>query len=205
LNGIRVDEIRIIAKARDLLLDGTIGQEINEGTEITSWLREIQNLAEQCSPNTYYTGQPREEAFWRSILGDRTVESRPAPPIFREYYQAVQTILLDSPRLESNSYDTLADLNIKSSKFTAAAMSTIRGRRFSITRKGYIGWVPPFTQEGDLICIFAGIHSPFLVRPHYRGRGLKTAYLLVGACYLNGMMDGEMWGDEMQTDIFTFC
>lgn len=42
-------------------------------------------------------------------------------------------------------------------------------------------------QEGDLICVFAGLGIPFIVRPE------GSKFTLVGYAYVDGVMDGELW------------
>jgi hypothetical protein len=46
--------------------------------------------------------------------------------------------------------------------------------------------VPLFTKPKDIICIFRGAETPFVVRP--TGSGTHT---LIGPCYVDGIIDGE--------------
>lgn len=206
LQGIRVDEIEHLVDPCSIWVNDATEEEIaNAPREIKVWLQKIETLTENHSPNPYFTKQPREEAFWRTLLGDRTVEGRPAPADMEECYHAFRTVFLNPASVSSATYGTLAQLNIKSSKFLGTAAATIRARKFCITKKGYIGWVPPLSQEGDIVCIFAGLYTPYLVRPYDRGTGMKMGYRLVGACYINGMMDGEMWNHERESETFSIC
>lgn len=199
LRGVHVDEIEHLVRPYNAWPKND-----SDPSEIPSWLKEIQNVTEQYSPHPYHTGQPREEAFWRTLLGDRTVEGRPAPANILEDYRAMQTVFSNTSALNSASYQASADMSIRISRFLGAAVATTRARQFGVTRRGYMGFVPPLAQEGDMVCIFAGMHTPYLVRPHYRGKGYQVAYLLVGACYFHGMMDGEMWKDGAP-EVFTIC
>jgi hypothetical protein len=63
-------------------------------------------------------------------------------------------------------------------------------RRFTITKKGYMGLTPPKAQVGDLICVFIGASTPFVVREMEDGY-----FRLVGECYVHGLMDGEAMDD----------
>jgi hypothetical protein len=60
-------------------------------------------------------------------------------------------------------------------------------RRFFITRGGLFGLGPALMKEGDLCVVLLGADVPFVIRP------LETEghYLLIGECYLYGVMDGE--------------
>jgi len=97
------------------------------------------------------------------------------------------------------------DLSIESSKYFTPAGQCFTGRRFCVTRNGYMGWVSPGTEIGDFVCVFIGGRTPCILRQASTGRQpFKTgkdsraeesstfSYILVGECYMHGMMDGEM-------------
>ncbi|KAI1335731.1 heterokaryon incompatibility protein-domain-containing protein [Xylariaceae sp. FL0016] len=73
-------------------------------------------------------------------------------------------------------------------------------RRMCLTRKGYVGLVPPLTREGDRVCVLYGGDTPYLVRPEGADgevegggwTGAERRCQLVGECYMHGMMDGQM-------------
>lgn len=65
------------------------------------------------------------------------------------------------------------------------------------TADGHIAWVPPGTERGDRLCLFAGAPFPFVVRPARDG-----CYELIGDAYVQGIMYGEAWPqDESQTEV----
>ena len=59
-------------------------------------------------------------------------------------------------------------------------------RRFCTTEGKRLGMVPRATQKGDIICAFPGAITPFVLRADGSGN-----YLLVGECYVQGLMYGE--------------
>ena len=61
------------------------------------------------------------------------------------------------------------------------------GRRFLVTGNGFLGLAPPKTQEGDKIALVWGARTPTILRPRQDGK-----YLVIGSCYVQGMMFGEM-------------
>ncbi|KAK3312532.1 heterokaryon incompatibility protein-domain-containing protein [Apodospora peruviana] len=63
------------------------------------------------------------------------------------------------------------------------------GRRICVTDDGYMGLVPAGTKTGDRIAVFAGAKTPHVIRSVLR-------HLLVGECYVHGMMDGEAVAGE---------
>ncbi|KAG0649579.1 Heterokaryon incompatibility [Hyphodiscus hymeniophilus] len=135
-----------------------------------------------------------EEAFWRTLIGDMTPSSRPAPAAIGEDYDN----WISSTRLvhrflqrEGKGHALPRDLGPTSTEF--AIWGTYMGlcaknRRFCVSRKGFMGMVPPGTREGDLVAILAGAKTPYVLRKEEKGE----AYQLVGECYMDEMMDGEM-------------
>lgn len=78
-------------------------------------------------------------------------------------------------------------------RFAKAIAESICYRSCFITPKGYMGVGPEGTQLNDLICVPYGSDIPWVIRPQ------EGCYLLVGECYVYGMMNGEML-DEVQHD-----
>ncbi|KAF5523356.1 Heterokaryon incompatibility protein 6, OR allele [Colletotrichum aenigma] len=64
------------------------------------------------------------------------------------------------------------------------------GRRFFITKKGYMGLAPIGAQTGDDVVVLFGSHVPFILR----GRG-SGHYEVVGETYVSGIMKGEVLKD----------
>lgn len=71
------------------------------------------------------------------------------------------------------------------------------GRAFCVTKRGYVGMVPPGSEVGDMICILRGLNTPFVLREtkstgkRRTKRDKKRRVQLVGEAYIHGMMDGE--------------
>lgn len=61
-------------------------------------------------------------------------------------------------------------------------------RRIGCTQDRRIGWMPLVAEEGDQICVFDGMEYPYAIHPK-EGSGGK--YMLVGECYISGLMNGE--------------
>lgn len=55
-----------------------------------------------------------------------------------------------------------------------------------ISSERFVGLGPEAAQAGDVVCILFGGRNPYLLR-----RRNDTSYLLVGECYVNGLMHGE--------------
>ncbi|KAF4857009.1 Heterokaryon incompatibility protein 6, OR allele [Colletotrichum siamense] len=61
------------------------------------------------------------------------------------------------------------------------------GRRFFITKKGYMGLAPLGAQSGDNVVVLFGSHVPFILRSREAGH-----YEVVGETYVSGIMKGEV-------------
>jgi len=159
----------------------------------------------------YVTGIPLVEAFWRTLTCDRRPEdsARPADSSFYQHYRACEKLtsayiralgpdmdssLLSDPKFLETAkaaelVRALAQYSISAGRFSNASASYTRERMFAVTKKGYMGLVPPFSEKGDAVCIIPGAQVPFLLRA--RG-GDGKRWQLVGESYFYGMMDGEM-------------
>jgi hypothetical protein len=60
--------------------------------------------------------------------------------------------------------------------------SAFRDHSFAWTENGYMALLPCFTQAGDHIVVFSGYKMPYVIRP------VKEWYMLIGMCYIHGMM-----------------
>ena len=69
-----------------------------------------------------------------------------------------------------------------------AYKAAVRNRIFGVTAKRYMGLLPRGTQIGDLVCVFNGAPTPCVLRRRLDNDG----YLLLGECYVHGIMDGEI-------------
>jgi hypothetical protein len=72
-------------------------------------------------------------------------------------------------------------------------LSSTPSRTFFQTVKGRIGMGPVGIQMGDQIHIIRGGPTPFILRPiEEKANSLKN-YKLIGNCYVDGIMDGELF------------
>ncbi|KAL3606787.1 hypothetical protein FPOAC2_01752 [Fusarium poae] len=74
-------------------------------------------------------------------------------------------------------------------KWSHEATLITRYRGFAITAGGWFVVGPDIMQGGDVVVILYGGKMPFLMRRREGG-----TWMLVGECYVHGMMDGEVLG-----------
>ncbi len=80
---------------------------------------------------------------------------------------------------------------------TVSRLRVMANRRPYRTRDaGYVGMGPCEAQPGDVIAIFPGAQTPFVLRP--RADLGPGHFELVGETYCHGIMDGEAWGGPLQ-------
>ncbi|KIW45228.1 uncharacterized protein PV06_03630 [Exophiala oligosperma] len=70
-------------------------------------------------------------------------------------------------------------------QWSRAANGASKNRKFARTDSGYYVLGPEVMEETDIICVLFGGKMPFCLRPW------NSHYLLVGECYVHGLMDGE--------------
>ena len=64
------------------------------------------------------------------------------------------------------------------------------GRRFFVTRKGYLGLGPRDTKVGDRVSVLLGSDVPFILRK--REGASRGGWKMVGETYVHGIMEGEV-------------
>ncbi|KAN0112520.1 HET domain containing protein [Hyaloscypha variabilis] len=65
-------------------------------------------------------------------------------------------------------------------------LEACRGRKFLVTENGYIGLAPLNAESGDVVFIIPGVSVPFVLREE------DGVFRLVGECYVQNFMDGEI-------------
>ncbi|KAI1182260.1 putative heterokaryon incompatibility protein [Nemania serpens] len=174
----------------------------------------------------YVTGISRTEAFWRTLLGDRTpTGARPAEHFFFEYYQALERFLdvareflgpdLQPLELELNPEQQARVTTVMTKdvpelgRFMNVSGPNLRERMIAITERGYMGVVPPYSKVGDAVFILSGGQVPFLLRRPAGAEDLTEpghgAWQLVGESYFHGMMDGEMMAEGHTEQSIELC
>jgi hypothetical protein len=60
-----------------------------------------------------------------------------------------------------------------------------QNRSFFVTSKGFLGLMTGSIELGDVVCVFLGLCVPMILRK------VDQHYLVIGECFLLGLMDGE--------------
>ena len=149
----------------------------------------------------------RQNPIWRTLFQDSremfNVETTYFEKSFNKMDEAIRAIRpLIAPEYERDEIDMLTLGHEFMSLMTV--IYPILGRRICNTQRGCIGIIPPNSQTRDRICVFSGAPTPFLLRPSVDlcpDGSQRTAYELVGACYINGIMQGELKDVELDREM----
>lgn len=89
-------------------------------------------------------------------------------------------------------------------KWTRAANGSASNRSFGRTAQGRYVLGPKVMEKGDVVCVLFGGKMPFVLRPWDDGK-----FLLVGECYVHGLMQGEaielLERGEIDEETFHIC
>jgi hypothetical protein len=66
----------------------------------------------------------------------------------------------------------------------------LASRRLITTEGGWLGLAPEEVQKGDVVANLYGCNSPVVLRPSDQYD--ECRYLVIGECYVDGIMDGEL-------------
>ena len=154
----------------------------------------------------YPTGESIDEAFALTLTladeplfthGAETYHAIDFQHLCVLLYQQTLISLRDEGRIDDierlateweAEYERLKSLvgeNVKSLTYSGDLQFCCTGRKLFSTTSGHIGLGNATLEPGDLVCVFLGGKTPFIIRP------VDQKYKFVGECYLHGIMHGE--------------
>ncbi len=112
--------------------------------------------------------------FWVTIITDRTGGGIRLTETQRTHFGQIMLRWLVS---KSDKWPTVDFRRL---------MSFHTPLRFFVSVAGLMGMAPDEAQVGDIICVLFGGQVLFILRKRE-----PTGYILIGECYVHGVMDGE--------------
>ncbi|KAI0813012.1 HET-domain-containing protein [Xylaria sp. FL0064] len=88
------------------------------------------------------------------------------------------------------------DNEYNAEQWSRSANGATENRAFARSRKGYFVLGPGIMNVGNIVCVLFGGKMPFCLRP------CGSHYLLVGECYVHGLMKGEAMQLAEQRQLF---
>ena len=121
----------------------------------------------------------RTSALSRVVIADRNFDDiRGTGRASASFYGDLVNTVYDAP------YGTIEESQAR--KCRSALFRTTFRRQLFISQRGYIGLCPAEAREDDLLCIHLGVRVPLVLRKK------SEHHVIVGDCYIDGVMDGEL-------------
>ncbi|KAI0808826.1 hypothetical protein GGR55DRAFT_696525 [Xylaria sp. FL0064] len=76
--------------------------------------------------------------------------------------------------------------------FQSSFLRACTGRRFFTTQNGFFGIGPASIEEKDIVAVVMGVPVPIVLRAVEDLNSDLKKYIVVGECYVHGIMDGEL-------------
>lgn len=183
-------------------------------TKMVHWLSEIRALADPTlrAPDSIMAGSDSSfDAFWRTLVYNRgpkfNYESPNQKPdislgISFGYWYLLKKLNIKGLWQPNSFFQNVSNyrlLSTLSRPFDMAEGRVANARRFFVSGTGRFGWVPLRTEASDRVCVLQGMRIPVILRP----RGDQWEF--IGACYVHGLMDGEIWDlDNLKWKFMSF-
>jgi hypothetical protein len=144
-----------------------------------------------------YAGS-EEEAAWRTIILDvekdpQTRRLRRATELYHREYRTYVNGLMQAVITGDFSSFRIRYL-------MQEVVDCTEGRNPFLTSSGYLGLGPSGLKPNDLVVVFLGVETPFVLRASGEGQ-----YKLLGEAYVHGIMDGEFTKSISDKEIFEIC
>lgn len=165
----------------------TVGRDANEQVIHTDWRAQ---LVLKCPTFTDF-------AFNRTLVGDalhietdrpgqETTNIRGGAFGWELYYMEPSQRSPEDQRTRTNQFHALRGMT--------------RDRRGGCTAGGRLGMFPEDAVGGDLVAAFCGGDALYVLRPKEGGEG---TFQFIGECYVDGMMDGQVFDVAAERDMQT--
>ncbi|UKZ56198.1 hypothetical protein TrVGV298_010029 [Trichoderma virens] len=166
----------------------------------------IQTLTNACTgmdrTRAYSSISPRRMARQRSGLSHSSNNTTGNGNLMSNVFERANSLSVSSHTPISPAIHALS-LTGDPFKWSHEATLITRYRRFAVTRNGYFVLGPDALQEGDVVAVLRGGKTPFLLREVTDDDG-GSGWILVGECYVHGLMNGEGWDVEgVQEEVFS--
>jgi hypothetical protein len=159
-----------------------------------------------------------DESVWRTLVANQVWAGQRPPVVYDSMYATLISRLTSGPRSESIELQYAQRSDILTQELTAHVGSgkmprvgealnfTTPFRRWvsdwlyrrklcKTTKRGFPGLVPDTARNGDLIIVLKGCDLPLTVR------SVRDHYVLIGECYIHGIMNGEALLMESEGDV----
>ncbi|KAM0800502.1 heterokaryon incompatibility protein-domain-containing protein, partial [Usnea florida] len=123
------------------------------------------------APQGYKNDITREEAFWRTLIADRTSKGLKASPEYAREFCEWRKSGRQTPMAWAG--------------YMTSAQRACYGRSLFFTSKGLLGLGPEEARPTDVVAVLLGCSVPMLLRK------VESRYQVLGEAYVHGIMEGE--------------
>jgi hypothetical protein len=193
IHGVRVDVVEacsksLAAKSFHLKSSSSAQQQL----AIESLWREICLKDRFNLEDRYLNGDPAFFAYMQTLANGcvqiATRDNRPYDKSFEDECLVKEAMHIEKALGSDAIAPSLCEMAKKietKDEWSRAANGASTNRIFARTKKGYYVLGPKVMKEGDVVCVLFGGKMPFVLRPW------GPYFLLVGECYVHGLMKGE--------------
>jgi hypothetical protein len=177
LHGVEVDQVRFVGEP-----NGKHGEKHTNHQALMWYFSTEKTVREHLgsSDRSHFV-----ESFTRTLLGNRHSyrhDRQPSPDQCHEYYCVAKKF----HETWTDGEDGILG-RITLDRFLHFAAAATGQRAFCVTGSGRMAIVPPASQQDDLICLIKGARYAYVLRELS-----PKLFALVGCCYVDGIMEGEM-------------
>jgi hypothetical protein len=186
--GMAVDSIldTLTIEDHDILWDCQHRKKGAKGLHI--WKQSFEEYPTACNPLHAWI-----KTITADMDGNALKADRQTPEVLEAYVNdyilydsSKEELLLLMPVQETEKKEWIARMTDISYRFASATIAASVNRTFFISKSGYMGMGPRLLEKGDVICVMLGCNVPLLLR------NCGDHYILVGECFVWGLMDGEV-------------
>ena len=161
--------------------------------QLTRFVRTITADSSDPSAQDFLRGQRSEKELVELWLR-YTAEAMPATAKFHNFAESGKV----AESITGGAVYRQSDLHA----FGLALRSTTENRQFIVTYKERVGLAPRSAQPRDMLAIMPGTVVPFVLRKTGQLCDGQPTWYIVGDCYLDGVMYGELWKEKMELGYF---
>jgi hypothetical protein len=205
IRGLGLDSVleTVIMKNEELIKDSQ--HHLTGAKGLRTWRQSFEEYPTGCDPLHAWIKTITADMDGDEVMADRqtpeTLDAYIFDHNFHDSSQEEKRIMMQSQETDIDEW--IAWILKTSVRFQRAVAATGVNRTFFISKGGYMGMGPKALAEADLICVVLGCEVPLLLRKN------GDHYLLVGECFVWGLMDGEAMrmkrrGDDW-LDTFRLC
>jgi hypothetical protein len=224
IDGLYLDIIETALPASQEAIQLSLNNGIGHPSSIAMVVDFKETFTSKMTRGAYPTGEDQNLAFARCLLLDNksytshtslgpSLTTKKMLAMWEERYKRFVNVNAASRSAEILNHAKEEELAPRTDEYTAAVLSLVQGRSYIITKSGYIGVGPNNATTGDVVAIFSGAETPFVLRKvelddssqatlSLNGNPNEQRWRIVGTCYLHGFMDNEVaspeWDDKRQ-------